>query len=189
MMPLLLRDLLVHGHFVYQARYFLPLLLGAILALAALFGRVLFGRASGRAARTVCAVLLTIILAGEALSCAVASQATTWWNKDDERAPAVAALVNAAPDPLVISDYFTPSILELSLYLNPAIPMRLNLKCAQCASSARAGVPFATGGYHNVFVVQALDPPSGVRYRWIDPITFPGQVRPLNMFATVSAAD
>ena len=188
MMPLLLPDLLGRGNFVYQARYFLPVLLGAVLALAALFSRVLFGRASGRAARTVCAVLLTIILAGEALSCAVASQATTWWNKDDERAPAVAALVNAANNPLVVSDYFTPSILELSLYLNPAIPMRLNLKCAQCESSPRADGTFATGRYQSVFAVQAPDAPRSARYRWIDPTPFPRQLRPLNMFSDISPA-
>lgn len=186
MMPLLLPDLLLgHGNFVYQARYFLPLLLGAVLALAALFSRILFGRASGRAARTVCAVLLTIILAGEALSCAVASQATTWWNKDYERAPAVAALVNAANNPIVVSDYFTPSILELSLYLNPAIPMRLNLKCSQCASSAHADVGLATAGYQSVFAMQAPDTARPARYRWIDPTPFPRQLSPLNMFSDI----
>ncbi len=188
MMPLLLRDLLERGNFVYQGRYFLPLLLGLQLAVAALFGRVLFGRAAGGAARTVCALILVATLVGEVCSCAVASQATTWWNKDYERAPAVAALVNGARKPVVVSDYFTPSILELSLYLNSAIPMRLNLKCAQCESYPHADVTFATGGYQNVFALQAPDAPRSARYRWIDPTPFPRQISPLNMFSNVSPA-
>jgi hypothetical protein len=185
MTPLLLRDLLVRGNFVYQGRYFLPLMLGAQLAVAALFGRLLFDRTAHRAVRAVCAGLLVVILSGEVLSCTIASQATTWWSKDDERAPEVAALVNDAHRPLVISNYFTPSILELSLYLNPNIPMRLNLKCAQCESSPRADVAFETAGYQSIFAVQATDAASKARYYWVDPIPVPGQPNALNMFAVV----
>jgi hypothetical protein len=188
MVPLLLRDLLVRGNFVYQGRYFLPLLLGVQLAVAALFGRVIFSRHSSSVGRTSWAVLLVVILAGGVLSCAVASQATTWWNKDYERAPAVAALINATQRPLVISDYFTPSILALSLHLDPAIPMRLNLRCAQCAFS-RGSLSFATAGYRSIFAVQAPNAASRARYYLVDPVPFPRQASPLNMFAFVSPAD
>jgi uncharacterized membrane protein len=189
MTPLLVRDLLVGGGFVYQGRYFLPLLLGAQLSVAALFGRSLFGSSPRGVKRTAWSVLLAVVFAGEALSCAIASQATTWWNKDDERAPAVAAFVNAAPKPLVVSDYFTPSILELSLYLDPAIPMRLNLKCAQCASPPRGEVAFTTSGYQSVFAVQATDATSSESYHWIDPVPFPGHPNALNMFAAALPAN
>jgi uncharacterized membrane protein len=188
MLPLLLRDLLAHGSFVYQSRYFSPLLLGVQLAVAALFGRLLFGHAAEGAARIFWALILMVILIGEAFSCAVASQATTWWNKDYERAPAVAALVNSARKPVVVSDYFAPSVLELSLYLNSAIPMRLNLKCAECELPPRAEATFATGGYQSVFAVQAPNAPKSARYRLIDPIPFPRQASPLNMFTAISAA-
>jgi uncharacterized membrane protein len=185
MMPLVLRDLLVGGNFVSQTRYFLPLLLGVQLAVAALFGRSIFARTSPRAGRAIWTVLLVFVLGSEVLSCTIASQAATWWNKDDERAPAVAAIINAAPSPLVVSDYFTPSILELSLYLDPTVPMRLNLRCAQCALS-RANADFATLGYgRSIFSVQ-MHEGSNARYLWVDPHPFPAQPRPLNMFAFVT---
>lgn len=185
MMPLVLRDVLVHGNFVSQTRYFLPLLLGAQLAVAALFGRTVFGSASRGAVRTGWAVLLVFTLTGEVLSCAVASQATTWWNKDDERAPAVAAIINAAQRPVVVSDYFTPSILELSLYLDHAIPMRLNLKCAQCTLS-RANARLVTGGFQSVYAVQMREV-AKPRYIWVDPHPFPDQPNPLNMFGVAKS--
>jgi uncharacterized membrane protein len=185
MTPLVLRDLLVRGNFVYQGRYFLPLFLGTQLAVAALFGRLLFNRAAQGAARAVCAVLLLIIFSGEMISCAIASQATTWWNKDEERTPEVAALVNVAQRPLVISNYYAPSILELSLYLDPTIPMRLNLKCAQCASSRHVDVAFETAGYQTIFAVQPTGATSNARYYWVDPVPFPGRPNALNMFAVV----
>jgi uncharacterized membrane protein len=187
MTPLLIRDLLVSGNFVYQGRYFFPLLLGIELAVAALFGRLLFGGVAQSALRIGSAALLVFVLAGQVFSCAVASQAATWWNKDDERAPAVAALVNSADNAVVVSDYFTPSILELSLYLDPAVPMRLNLKCAQCSSSPRAEVAFATGGYQSVFAVQLPRALSSNGYRWVDPHPFPGHTDPLNMFNSLSS--
>ena len=185
-MPLLLHDLLGHGNFVYQGRYFLPFLLGMQLSVAALFARVLFSGAARTAPQAVCAFLFLAVLAGEVLSCAVSSQASTWWNKDYERAPAVAALVNGAQRPLVVSDYFAPSVLELSLYLNSTIPMHLNLKCAQCASVAHGDVALAAGGYQNIFSVQALDAARPARYHWIDPTPFPRGDSPLNMFSDIS---
>jgi uncharacterized membrane protein len=185
MMPLVLRDVLVGGNFVSQTRYFLPLLLGAQLAVAALFGRSLSGSTTRSAARAALTVLLAFTLTGEVLSCVVASQASTWWNKDDERAPEVAAIINSAQSPVVVSDYFTPSILELSLYLDHTIPMRLNLKCAQCTLSP-ANASLATPGYRSVFVIQMREA-ANTHYIWIDPHPFPEQPRPLNMFAVAKS--
>ncbi len=185
MMPLLLHDLFVRGNFVYQARYFLPLLLGIQLAVAALFGRTLLDRTSSATVRTASAALLSLVFTGELISCAISSQAVTWWNKDDERTPAVAAIINESHKPLVISDYFSPTILELSLYLDPAVPVRLNLKCAQCVLPS-TNVTFDTSGYQSVFAVQAPKSEKDARYRWVDPFPFPAQPSPLNMFAVIS---
>jgi uncharacterized membrane protein len=184
--PLLLYDIFIGGNFVYQGRYFLPLILGMELAVAAFFDRALFRRASWSNAQTSWAIVLSLLLTGSVLSCIVASQATTWWNKDYERSRAVAALINASQRPIVISNYFTPSILELSLYLDPMIPMRLNLKCAQCAF-VRPSVAIAAPGYRNVFALQASGTAIDTRYNWVDPHPFPAQPSPLNMFATVAS--
>jgi uncharacterized membrane protein len=51
MTALLLIDLFVRGHFVYQARYFIPLLLGVQLSVAALFAAAILGKAAGGGAR------------------------------------------------------------------------------------------------------------------------------------------
>lgn len=185
MTPLLLRDLLVRGHFVYQARYFIPLLLGVELSVAALFGMTVFGRASRSPARPVWSALLILVVGGSVLSCVTIAQATTWWNKDSEQSPEVAAIINHASRPLVVSDYFTPSIVALSLYLDPRVPVRLNVKCVQCdlPYTARPGLTDDTG-YDNVFALQT-PAANGPHYRWVDPLPYPPQPDPLDMFVSI----
>jgi uncharacterized membrane protein len=184
---LLLQDLLVRGRFVYQARYFIPLFIGVQLAVAELFGAKIFGRAPGGVATRAWLALFAVVLAGGVLSCAIASGASTWWNKDYERARSVAEIVNHSAKPVVISDYFTPSILALGFYLDPGVALHLNLKCAQCAASPAAGSdhPGDLTGYDTVFALQLADSPNPGRSRWIDPLPFPARVRPLNMFLSI----
>lgn len=186
MLLLLGRDLVVSGHFVYQARYFMPLLLGTQIAVAALFSRALFDDASTALRRGAFSGLLAIVIAGELLSCVVSSRAGTWWNKAFERNRAVAEIVNAAPQAIVVSNYYTPSVLALAFYLDPKVVTRLGLQCAQCgaaASQVALQSPLPTSG--SVFLLQAAPPPGGARQQWINPQTFPPQERPLNMFLAI----
>jgi uncharacterized membrane protein len=201
--------------FVYQARYFAPLQLAFILAVAALIAPKLSIRAEtaklsilaesaklGLRDKTVWAAggwagpasggwaaLLLLVLAAQTLSCYRSSQADTWWNKDGERSPAVASIVNRADAPLVISRWFVPSVLGLGYYLAPDVPLRVDLKCSNCALAlpARRGLLADTGAYREVFV---LDPPADVqgrgRYRPIDPRPFPARAAGLTMFQSVS---
>jgi uncharacterized membrane protein len=199
--------------FVYQARYFAPLHLGLILAIAALIAPKLSIRAKAaklglrsKAAPAAfawagpafydCAgpgasgwaALLLLVLAAQTLSCYRSSQADTWWNKDGERSPVVASIVNRADAPLVVSRWFAPSVLGLGYYLAPNVPLRVDLKCSNCALAlpARSGLLADTRAFHEVFV---LDPPADVPgrgpYRPIDPRPFPARAAGLTMFQSL----
>ena len=175
------RDLTGHGRFVYQARYFLPLLLGVQLAVAYTFARKLQTAPPSRLWRGAFAV----VLACELGSCLIASQARTWWNKDYERSPEVAALVNQASAPLVVSDYFTPSILDLSRYLAPSVALSLRLKCATCLVAVSERPLPAPEERRATFVLGIPDAASDHRYRWIDARPYPPAPDPLNMFERI----
>jgi uncharacterized membrane protein len=179
MTVLLLEDLFVRGHFVYQARYFIPALLGIQLAVADLFAaRMLVPRPAGR---PVWVGLFGLILAGEVISCAISARADTWWNKAYERSPAVAAIVNASPHPVVTGDYYSPSILALGFYLDPDVQLRIVARCTQCTVAPPPAPPADLAGFGSVFVIRATPPPPGPE-RWIDPQTFPARPDPLNLF-------
>ncbi len=179
--PLLLlvaRDVLYHGSFVYQARYFIPALLGLQLAVAFLFARNMTGAGQWRWRITFAA-----LLAGEAVSCLISSQASTWWNKDYERSPAVAAIVNGTPDALVASAYYVPSILDLSLYLKPGVALRLDLKCAQCTLAQAVSLPEVPLD-RSVFVL-GVPGENKDGMRLIDARPHPVRADALNMFAAL----
>ena len=183
---LVARDLTGHGRFVYQARYFIPLLLGLQLAVAYTFARKLALEPPAWFWRGA----LAAVLAGEAASCLVSSAAATWWNKDYERSPQVAALVNATPHALVVSEYFAPSILDLSRYLRGDVPLALALKCAMCMlpdpGDGRTEPTFVAAGASDVEAFVVGIPGSAARHaRWIDPRPYPPRADPLNMFEAI----
>jgi uncharacterized membrane protein len=131
MLPVVARDIVSGGGLTNQSRYFIPLYLGVELAMVGLIHAQLESRAiRTRLAGVVIAVLL---LGSGVLSCAVSSQAQTWWNKDYEQNRTVAAVVNAGDHPMVISDGTTSRTLGLGYYLEPTVRLRLNLHCDQCS--------------------------------------------------------
>jgi uncharacterized membrane protein len=175
--------LFAYRGFVYQTRYFAPLLLGLILAVAALFARKI---ASGsRARRAVWASLFVGVLATQIASCYRSSQADTWWNKDGESSRLVAAAVNGARAPIVVSRWFVSSILGLSYYLDADVPVRVALECSNCtlATPRRADLFSGVPDRDDVFVMDPpAEAPAGERFRLIDPRPFPPAGEPLTMF-------
>ncbi|MGH7727693.1 MAG: glycosyltransferase family 39 protein [Vulcanimicrobiaceae bacterium] len=175
--PFVLSDLLGHGDYVYQLRYFVPAALGAILALAAL------PRSAARAP------IVVALLAGGVLSCGASWRATTWWNKDFERSPQVAAIVEAAPHAVVLANGVESSrALALAYYLDPQVPVRATLRCSLCTVPAApvpdVSVDAASPG--TIFVLADRAPArAGARLRWIDPQTFPPQPAPLDLFGSI----
>jgi uncharacterized membrane protein len=128
-LPLLVRDLLLHGRLVDQPRYLVPLYLGLEVSLTALLAMKLAGppreRAWGRAG-------VAVLAACGIVSCAISSQAQTWWTKSYEQNRRAATAVNSAWSPVVVSDNHTTYILALAYYLRPDVPVLLDLHCYLC---------------------------------------------------------
>jgi uncharacterized membrane protein len=194
---LLLDDLFVRGRFVYQMRYFTPAIAGVVLALADLARPRETGRVPSPVRRPAwSALVLTALVLGGTLSCAISARATTWWNKDYEQSYAVARAINAAHDPLLLSDYDPDSVLALAYNLDPGVAVDVHLRCAQCSLAAAPGAtgladaPAAQRGM--VFVLDDAPPDArgagaaGVTY--VDPHPFPAHAEPLAMFRSIGSA-
>jgi uncharacterized membrane protein len=194
--PLLLSDLLLGSELVVQTRYFVPLYLGADVSVAFLISAWLAPAAtSGQ--RCAGAVLCAVLVTGGIASCAISSQAATWATKDFERNREVAAIVNGAARPLVVSDYRTDRALGLAYYLDPQVPMRLDLSCSECAPAAKQRKDLLNGsdGFENVFLVgpslgltrevsRLSRRQDAAAFTTIKVETFPEHSGPLDMFRT-----
>jgi uncharacterized membrane protein len=130
--PIVAHDLLFSGMLTAQTRYFIPAFLAADLALVGLFGAVLASASFGRTARIWSAVFALVLL-GRISSCAVSSQATSWWNDFDERSIAVAQTINASAKPLFVSDNYISYVLSVAEYLRPDIPVSVRASCYLCS--------------------------------------------------------
>jgi uncharacterized membrane protein len=196
-LPLVLHDLLSGGHIVDQSRYFIPLYLSAQLCVAAFIGSTLFDRQLPVMRRTASATAFGALVAGGLFSCAVSSQAATWWNKDYEDSRDVAAVVNRSPNPVVVSDFHTSRILGLAYYLDPAVALRLDLQCDQCSVRTPVTVDLLadTGRFETVFLLgpssnlaHAAERSSGVHrseYETIDVAAFPAVAPRLGLFLKI----
>ncbi|RMH71114.1 MAG: hypothetical protein D6680_22220 [Cyanobacteria bacterium J007] len=118
-LTLMLPDLFSGGQRSGVARYLFPSYVSIQIALAYLFARRLQG--SPPPWRYFWRGLLALVLTAGVLSCAVSSQAQTWWNKYSCYYNAeVAAIVNRSPNPLVVSSQARVSrLVSLSYLLGP----------------------------------------------------------------------
>jgi uncharacterized membrane protein len=189
--PLLGHDLIFGGILVDQSRYFTPTYIGIELAIAALLATA----AASRPARRAWAPVLVLLIAGEALSCGISSQADTWSNKDYEVSRDVAAVINEAKSPLVVS-YETSRTLGLSYYLAPSVPLRVRLKCDTCNTPANAHADLLahTAPFDHVFLLGPTPSDENAshagdsadsRFRYIDVSVSPPNPSPLGMFLSL----
>jgi uncharacterized membrane protein len=122
---LALPDILFGGQRSLRIRYFIPAFLGIQMALAYFFvTQIQAGGWGKRVAQLAFAGLIT----GGIIACGVSSQAQVWWNKSIPRSayyPEVAALINQAQNPIVISDDDPASLLAISYWLKPETQMQL----------------------------------------------------------------
>ena len=120
-------DLILGGQRSGVPRYMMATDLALQLAVAYFFALRMTGEDGGRGRRWE-ALFLLIILVGVA-SCAVSSQASAWWNKgDSSRNIRAAPIINAAADPLVVSDfsgYGFANTLSLGRLLAPGTRLQL----------------------------------------------------------------
>lgn len=185
--PLLVHDWLDGGILVGQARYFEPLYLAVELALARLFWERIPASGAGFARASTWTSVLVLVLAAGAVSCGLSARARTWYSKDFEQTPEVAAIVNDSPSAVVIGEVPISRALGLSYYLRPSMPMRLVLFCDGCTVHGQNtdGVYADVRAFHDVFSMGAE--PAGLptlerAIRHIGISTFPVQSGPLDMF-------
>lgn len=117
-------------------RYLVPYILAIQLAVAYLF-TVKIAAATNRQQQKLWQLALIALISSEIVSCAVSSQSQLWWNKYPSSTkcnPAVAAIVNQAKKPLVIShggNNLTGKILSFSYLLKPEVQLLLAVKPEQ----------------------------------------------------------
>lgn len=193
---LLVHDLIFGGRLSYQGRYFTPLYLGLELGVAYLVLCALNHAGAAWQRRRVAAITLVSLLACGALSCAISSQATTWWNKDYERSRDVAAIINNSSDPLVVSDHGSSRMLGLGYYLDPRVALKLRLSCDQCdiGSPSSDDLLAQTGRFNAFYFVgdsSALTQEASANrlplssIRKIGVAIYSGQSNELSMFQTI----
>jgi uncharacterized membrane protein len=103
-LTLMLPDVVLGGRYLSSQRFLLPCYLGIQLAVAYLLATQTVA-AQSAPRKTWQAVLVVLIVSG-IVSCAISSQADTWWNKTPLSMyhPQAARIINAAPRPLLVSD-------------------------------------------------------------------------------------
>ncbi|MBD1829637.1 glycosyltransferase family 39 protein [Microcoleus vaginatus GB1-A2] len=134
-------------------RYMVPYILGIQLAVAYLFTAKIAAATNPRQQKLWQLGLIALISSG-IVSCAVSSQSQLWWNKypsSTQYNPQVAAIVNQAQKPLVIShggNNITGKILSLSYLLKPPVQLLLAVK------PDKVKIP---DGFSDVFLYRATE--------------------------------
>ncbi|MBD2103623.1 glycosyltransferase family 39 protein [Leptolyngbya sp. FACHB-261] len=126
-LPLALPDLLSGGLRSITGRYLIPSYLGIQLAVAYLLGRQVSSPSLKPQQQKLWQLVLALVISGGVISCAISSQAETWWTKSASYYdPAVAHMINKAERPLVISsDNTNVNVLSLSYLLDPKVRLIL----------------------------------------------------------------
>lgn len=158
-LPLMLADLGLGGLRSTFPRYFIPTLLGVQLAVVYLFSEKLSNPLPSTRQRWQ---WIAAALCGAGLiSCIASWQAPTWWQKTlSQENLAVAALVNQADRPLLVSDAETGDLLSLSHALKPEVALLIRPRCSTCRIPAAEALdatlsPFLTAdgkNYRSVFL-------------------------------------
>lgn len=126
-LPLLLPDLIKGGQRSIVARYLFPSYIGVQLAVAYLLSYKI--SQTKLLTRKIWQAIATLLILAGIISCSISSPANTWWIKEiSQRNPQVAALLNQANNPLVISTngcINNGNLLSLSYLLEPKVRLRL----------------------------------------------------------------
>ena len=193
-MPLLAHDIFMSGTLTGQIRY-LSVTFGMVpLALAWLIAAP-GGAARGVAGKIVSTSIYVFLLLIGTLSCAIASQAITWYHKANERSAEVADYINRSENPVVISDKAIEGdrgnarLLELGFYLEPTVAIRANLHCDGCLADPPPPIDVYRDidQFRHVFVLgrpQRAVPAGSYTIHEINILIYPRTPMPLNMFGS-----
>jgi uncharacterized membrane protein len=152
-LSLILPDLILGGRRSSVSRYMLPSYLGIQLAVAYLIN----AKTSVLSfSRRMWQIIVLVIISSGFISCAVSSQAETWWNKkNSHNNPQTARIINAATRPLLVSSNYNLNpgeLLSLSYLLDPKVRLLLVLD---------PNIPKLPDGFSDVFV---FNPSKKLRY-------------------------
>ena len=160
--PLLLKDLIDGGQRSSIPRYLIPCYLGIQVAVAYLI--------SYYWQHKLWRIIAVVIISGGVVSCAISSQAETWWNKySSYYNPPVARIVNQTKQPLVIGSNAI-RVTSLSYLLEPKVRLML---------VKEPNVPKIPGKFSDVFLFRpAKSLKSGLeeqRYK-VEPLNEPADL-------------
>jgi uncharacterized membrane protein len=125
-LALILPDLIIGGKLSLRARYVIPCYVGIQLAVAYLLATQIIS--SKLIARKFWQLVMVVVISSGIISCAVSSQAETWWNKGSHKNPEIARIINKANNPLLISSNYSLNIgdiMSLIHLLDPKVQMQL----------------------------------------------------------------
>lgn len=163
-MALILPDLIVGGRRSSVVRYVIPCYLGIQLAIAYLFAANISMSFQIWQQKLWRIAMVALITAGIA-SCAVSSQAQTWWNKYNSfHIPDVARIVNQSERPLLLWSGVPPLDLTYLLNLNVKLQqvMRQTIDMPNGESVKKHSLKPISEGFSNIFVFGHNDPNSNL---------------------------
>ncbi|MFN6474177.1 MAG: glycosyltransferase family 39 protein [Nostoc sp. SerVER01] len=108
---LILPDLIIGGKVSLRPRYVTPCYVNIHLAVAYLLATQIIS--SKLIARKFWQLVMVVVISSGVISCAVSSQAETWWNKSSHANPQIARIINKANKPLLISSNYSLNIGDL----------------------------------------------------------------------------
>lgn len=164
-LPFILPDLVFGGVRSTTPRYFIPCYLGIQLAIAYLLAnKIIAVNHTGQ--QKLWQIIMAIIVSVGVLSCAMTSQAETWWHQTLNRdTPAVAEIINNAKRPLLISNNNPANILSLSYLLDPKVRFLYKPECYTSCNALKSrnikteteyplNIPEIPQGFTDVFLLE-----------------------------------
>lgn len=138
-------DIVLEGKRSSDSRYLIPSILGIELAVVYLLTIQL--TSSRPYLQQLGKAIAIVLLTGGMISCAIGSQAQTWWNKYSAyHNPTVAEFINQYDNPLIISDNTPGRVISLSYLLDRDTKLMLR---------SQAELPTIPENVNTIFVFQA----------------------------------
>lgn len=155
--PLMLADLILGGQRSVSSRYLMPAYLGVQLAVAYLLATKLLS--GDRVRRSMWQGIAAIVFAVGVAACVINAQSETAWTKGiNYNMPTVARIINASPQPLVVShsgNINFGSIFSLSYLVNPNTQFQL---VDGSHNQETENLPQIPPGFSDVFLLNPSDP-------------------------------
>ncbi|MEG3923750.1 MULTISPECIES: glycosyltransferase family 39 protein [unclassified Microcoleus] len=153
-------DIIKGGRRSANPRYLVPCYVGIQIAVAYLLSAKISNNLEKFKQQKLWKIVIVAVFSAGIISGGVSSQADIWWNKGSGwlRAVEVAATVNQASNPLIISDANIAHIMPLSYYLEPKVKLLIEPRCyTSCyknreLAKKKPQPPQIPGGFNELFL-------------------------------------